>query len=181
MKPFPSLTTARLMLRQFVLQDAPVIQRLAGAPEVAAGTFIPHPYENGMAEEWITRQQAEYAEGKAIIFAITSATTQELIGSIGLMLNQVHRHAQLGYWIGVPYWGQGYCTEAGRAVLRFGFHELDLHRIWAPHFKRNPASGRVMQKIGMQYEGCQREHYLHSGRFEDALLYGILRHEFEVG
>jgi RimJ/RimL family protein N-acetyltransferase len=131
-----------------------------------------------MAEQWITHQQTEYAQGTLVNFAIVHTTEQALIGSIGIMLNPAHRQGHLGYWIGVPYWGQGYCTEAARAVLQFGFNQLDLHRVWAPHFKRNPASGRVMQKLGMQYEGCQREHYLYQGQFEDAMLYGILHHEF---
>ncbi len=178
MQPFPRLTTPRLVLRQFTFDDAPVVQRLAGAPEIAAGTFIPHPYADGMAEQWITSQQAEYAQGTLVNFAIVYATEQVLIGSIGIMLNPIHRQGHLGYWIGVAYWNQGYCTEAVRAVLQFGFKQLDLHRIWAPHFKGNPASGRVMQKIGMRYEGCQREHYFHQGQFEDAMLYGILHHEF---
>lgn len=181
MQSFPTLTTARLVLRQFTLADAPSIQRLAGASEVAAGTFLPHPYEDGMAEQWITHQQAEYDEGKLINFAIVLATAHELIGSIGMAITPTHHHGQLGYWIGVPYWNQGYCTEAARAVVQFGFETLELHRIWAPHFKRNPASGRVLHKIGMHYEGCQREHYRHGDRFEDTQLYGILRRDFDAG
>jgi [ribosomal protein S5]-alanine N-acetyltransferase len=178
---FPTITTRRLILRQFTLDDAPAIQRLAGAPEIAAGTFIPHPYEDGMAEQWITSQQADYKEGKLINFAVVLADEQSLIGSIAMKLYPSHRNGQLGYWIGVPYWGQGYCTEAAWAVLQFGFTQLDLQRVRAAHFKRNPASGRVMQKIGMQHEGCRRRHYLHRGQFEDAMLYGILRHEFDAG
>jgi hypothetical protein len=73
-----------------------------------------------------------------------------------------------------------FSAEAVRAVVRFGFEQRALHRIWAPHFKRNPASGRVLQKVGMQYEGCQREHYRHGDGFEDALLYGMLRRDFDV-
>lgn len=180
MQPHPTLTTKRLVLRQFTLADAPAIQQLAGAPEVAAGTFIPHPYADGMAEQWVSSQQEAYEQGTQIVFAITLAAEAALIGSIGLILNHTHRHVQFGYWIGVPYWRQGYATEAASAVLRFSFQELAMQRVWAPHFASNPASGRVMQKIGMRYEGCQRAHYHHQGRFEDALLYGILRHEFEA-
>lgn len=176
MQPFPTLTTDRLVLRQFLPADAPTIQRLGGAPEVAAGTFLPHPYADGMAEEWIASQQASYAQGQQIVFALTR--TGALIGAMGLMVDWTHQHAQLGYWIGVPYWNQGYATEAARAVLRFGFADLGLQRIWAPHFAGNLASGRVMQKIGMRYEGCQRAHYCHQGRFVDAVLYGILRDEW---
>jgi RimJ/RimL family protein N-acetyltransferase len=177
MQSFPTLTTRRLILRQCTLADAPAIQRLIGAPEIAAGTFIPHPYEDGMAEQWIARQQANYEQGFQHNFAIVLTAEHVLIGSIGLVLTPAHHHGQLSYWIGVPYWNQGYCTEAARAVIHFGFQTLALHRIWAPHFKSNPASGHVLQKIGMQYEGCQRQHYRHGDRFEDALLYGILYHD----
>ncbi len=175
MPSFPTITTRRLVLRQMTLEDAPTIQRLAGAPEVAAGTFMPHPYADGMAEQWIMNQQAEYEAGNLINFAIVLHTEHVLIGSIGLILTATHHHGQLGYWIGVLYWNQGYCTEAARAVVQSGFQTMNLHRIWAPHFKRNPASGRVLQNIGMQYEGCQREHYRHGDRFEDAMLYGMVR------
>jgi RimJ/RimL family protein N-acetyltransferase len=177
MHSFPTLTTERLVLRQFALSDAPTIQRLAGAPEIAAGTFMPHPYEDGMAEQWITDQQANYEQGLQYNFAIVLAAENVLIGSIGFVLTSAHQHAQLGYWIGVPYWNQGYCTEAARAVIQFGLRTLALNRIWAPHFKSNPASGHVLQKIGMQYEGCQRQHYRYNDRFEDTLLYGILHQD----
>ena len=83
--------------------------------------------------------------------------------------------AELGYWIGKPYWGQGYCTEAARATLDFGFEQLGLNRIFAHHFARNPASGRVMQKIGMTREGRLRQHVKKWDAFEDLELYGILK------
>ena len=73
---------------------------------------------------------------------------------------------------------QGYATEAAQAVLEYGFRKLGLHRVQARHFTKNPASGRVMQKIGMTYEGTLRQSIYRFGRFEDAALYSILRHEF---
>lgn len=176
----PTLTTARLVLRPFTLADAAAIQRLAGDAAIARGTFMPHPYEDGMAEAWITAQQADFEQGRLVNFAVTLAVQQTLIGSIGMTLEQPHRRGQLGYWIGVPYWNQGYASEAGHAVVQYGFATLELHRIWAPHFKRNPASGRVLQKIGMQYEGCQREHYFHQGQFVDVMIYGMVRAEFSA-
>ncbi len=65
----------------------------------------------------------------------------------------------MSYWLGVPYWNQGYGTEAVNAVLAYEFNQWHLHRIYAPHFLNNPASGRVLQKVGMTYEGRMREHY----------------------
>ena len=174
----PSLKTARLLLRPFQLSDAPYLQRLAGAKEVAAGTFLPHPYEDGMAEQWIADQERAHEEGTAVSFAITLVDNATFIGSIGLDIVPIHRHARLGYWIGLPYWNRGYGTEAVKAVLAYGFGQLNLNRIYAPHFLGNDASGRVLQKAGMTYEGRMREHYVRFGRFVDLELYGMLQREF---
>ena len=96
-----------------------------------------------------------------------------------MALDQQHARAEMGYWIGKPYWNNGYCTEAAEAVLRYGFTELGLNRIYAHHFGRNPASGRVMEKIGMVYEGCLRQHVQRWGVFEDLKIYAILKSEYE--
>jgi len=121
----PSLKTTRLLLRPFQLSDAPAVQRLAGAKEVAAGTFLPHPYQNGMAEQWIADQTRAHEGGTAVSFAITLAGDATFIGSISLDIVQTHRHARLGYWLGFPYWNQGYGTEAVRAVLHYGFMQRE--------------------------------------------------------
>lgn len=174
-EPFPALETRRLLLREFRLGDAPVVQRLAGDLRIARTTFIPHPYDDGMAEEWIRRQAKDHQEGKLINFAVVAMEEESVVGSVGLVLHPAHRRAELGYWIGVPYWGRGYCTEAASAVVRWAFEKLDLHRVYAPHFGSNPASGRVLEKIGMRPEGRLREHYLRDGKFQDSVLWGILR------
>jgi RimJ/RimL family protein N-acetyltransferase len=178
MPSFPTLRTDRLLLRQFLPTDAPLIQELAGAEEIAAGTFLPHPYEEGMAEAWITKQHESFETGTAAHFAVTLAHDQTVIGSIGLEIVHAHRHARLGYWLGVPYWNRGYGTEAVKAVLAYGFGQLNLNRIYAPHFQGNDASGRVLQKAGMTYEGRMREHYFRFGRFVDLELYGMLKQDY---
>lgn len=89
-----------------------------------------------------------------------------------------HEHARLSYWLGVAYWNQGYCTEAVQAMLEYGFTRLSLHRIYAPHFHNNPASGRVLRKAGMRYEDRMREHYIRFGQFVGVETYGMLRKEF---
>ena len=78
----------------------------------------------------------------------------------------------MGYWIGKPYWNQGFGTEAALAILRYAFEQLGLNRVYAAHFRRNPASGRIMQKIGMTYEGRLRQHVKKWGDFEDMEYYG---------
>ena len=177
----PTLTTERLLLRPFTPADAPVVQRLAGDRDIAANTLtIPHPYEDGMAEEWIGTHQERFKQKDTINFAITLCQDSALIGAIGLTgIDEAHRHAEMGYWIGKPYWNNGYCTEAAKAILRYGFTELDLNRIQAHHFARNPASGRVMEKSGMTYEGCLRQHVQRWGAFQDLKMYGVLKSEYE--
>jgi|SRR5882672_11216998 len=179
MKERPTLETTRLILRPFTVADAPDVQRLAGDREIASTTLnVPHPYADGMAEQWISTHQAKYESGELANFAIVRRADNTLIGAIGLRINQQHTHAELGYWIGKPYWNAGYCTEAAHAVVAYGFEGLGLHRIHASHLTRNPASGRVMQKIGMYYEGCLRQHVNKWEVFEDLALYGILRGEY---
>ncbi|HEY44041.1 MAG TPA: GNAT family N-acetyltransferase [Anaerolineae bacterium] len=176
----PFLETDRLLLRPFSLSDAPIVQKLVGDEAIAATTLnIPHPYEDGMADEWIGSHQEGFEKGEAVIFAITLRDGNALIGAIGLEINQQHERAELGYWIGKPYWSKGYCTEAAEAVVRFGFDKYKMLRIHAAHFSNNKASGRVMEKIGMKHEGRLRNHIKKWGRFEDLEVYGILREEFK--
>jgi RimJ/RimL family protein N-acetyltransferase len=176
------IRTERLLLRPFALADAPAVTALVSVREIASTTVsIPHPYNEAMAEAWIGTHSAGRARGDQYTFAITVPEGDELVGAVGLAVNQQNRRAELGYWTGLPYWGRGYGTEAAAAILRFGFETLGLHRIFAHHMTRNPASGRIMEKIGMRHEGSLRGHVLKWGVHEDLELYGILREDFERG
>jgi RimJ/RimL family protein N-acetyltransferase/uncharacterized protein YciI len=173
----PTLRTARLVLRPFTPADAPSVQRLAGAYEVAdTTTNIPHPYADGMAEAWIESHAPAFARREMIALAITG--DEGLLGAVSLRLEVAHARAELGYWVGVPYWGRGIASEAAAALTAFGFDHLGLNRIFATHFSRNPASGRVMQKVGMVHEGLQRQHLRKAGRLEDLVRYSILREDY---
>lgn len=179
MAQIPKLLTERLLLRPFTLDDAPIVQQLAGDREIASTMVnIPHPYEDGMAEEWIGTHQERFDRGELVNWAIVRWGDDTLVGAIGLGIHPSHGRAELAYWIGKPFWGEGYCTEAAEAVLDYGFSVLGLNRIYADHMSRNPASGRVMEKIGMRYEGCLREHVKKWDVFEDIKVYGILRSEY---
>ena len=171
----PNLQTDRLLLRPLQPADAPAVQRLAGAWEIADTTLrIPHPYPDGVAIEWINTLGAAWEKGTSVTYAITLRETAVLIGAIGLDVSKQSSWGELGYWIGVSSWNRGYCTEAARAILTFGFGELQLHRIQARHLTRNPSSGRVLQKIGMRLEGVLREAVRKWDRFEDLAVYGLL-------
>lgn len=179
MQSQPTLVTERLILRPFFLSDAPAVQQFAADRAVAANTLaIPHPYPEGEAERWIRCHAEQLAEGKAVHFAIVQHDNT-LCGTIHLGRVPAFQLAELGYWIGRPFWGRGYCTEAGRAVLAYGFNQLELNRIQGTHFADNPASGRVMEKMGLLYEGCRREHTVKWGEFKDIKLYGLLRKDYQ--
>ena len=180
MDPQPTLETGRLILRPFNLGDAERVQLLAGRREVASTTLnVPHPYEDGMAEQWISTHEPAYQMGRGVSYAVTLRANGELIGAIGLKNMGAGNHGELAFWIGVPYWNRGYCTEAGEAVFRYGFVERELNRIHACHLSRNPASGRVLEKLGMAHEGTLRQHVLKWGIYEDLELRGVLRADWE--
>jgi len=174
MRRLPTLTTERLVLRPFSPSDADAVQRLAGEPEVADTTLsIPHPYLDGMAKAWIATHETAWTRNESATLAVTE-TGEGLVGAISLRIELAQRRAELGYWIGRPYWGRGYATEAARAMIAWGFAHVGLSRIYAHHMTRNPASGRVMEKIGMQYEGTLRHHFFRGGVAEDVAIWGIL-------
>ena len=181
MNTLPTLLTERLILRPFTIDDAPQVQQMAGNREVASTTMrIPHPYKDGMAEDWIRSHAQDYAKGEGISLAITLRLTKTLAGAVGLTISREHDRAELGYWVGKEFWGKGFATEAAKALLTFGFQSLGLNRINARHLTRNPASGRVLVKIGMRHEGTLRQHVKKWGVFEDAKIYGILSSEFKI-
>ena len=176
------------LIRSFTL-DVLHVQRLAGERDVASTTSaIPHPYEDGMAEEWISTHQPDFEKGTAINLAITLKDTEKiedtiLIGAIGLGIDQTEKIGELGYWVGKPYWNCGYCTEAANAIVTYAFDVLKLTSIHAFYFKRNPASGRVLEKIGMRFEECFPKAVEKWGALEDIVKYSIKNktHNSEYG
>lgn len=182
LKKIPTLHTPRLILRPYKLEDAETVQLLANDKDIATNTEnLPYPYELHMARSWIASHQDLYDQDILLNLAVTTRKHSKVIGAIGFEFNLKNDHAELGYWLGRDYWGQGYATEAARRMLHFGFTDLKLHRIHAVHLSMNPTSGKVLQKIGMQHEGRQREHIKKWGKYEDIELYGILRTEYRAG
>jgi RimJ/RimL family protein N-acetyltransferase len=176
MTTLPTLETARLKLRPYSEADIAELVPLIGAREVAATTLrIAHPYTEQDARAFLALAQ----EPGKIWLATTLRSDGRQIGGVGLRVEDPHQHAELGYWLGVSYWRQGYATEAACEMLRYGFVDLGLHRIFASHFRHNPASGRILVKLGMRYEGCQREHLRKWDQFVDSELYGVLRQEWK--
>jgi RimJ/RimL family protein N-acetyltransferase len=172
----PTIRTKRLLLRPLQLSDGFDVRRMAGNSKVAENTlYMPFPYPEGIAEEWIATHAREYADKKQLVLGITLRNSHTLVGCIGLTLKADIENAELGYWIGLEFWNQGYATEAAAAVVDFGFNSLNLHKIYAYYFAGNEASGSVMAKIGMEKEGYLKEHVRHWGQYKDLYIFGIIK------
>lgn len=175
MNKFPELNTERLLLRQFQMSDKDVIQDLCSEKDIAATTLsIPHPFRLEDAENWLKNKEDDYREGEEIAWAICLKKTGILIGAIGMRLEHKHDSAELGFWVGKPYWGNGYVTEAGKKVLQYSFNNLALHRLEAHHMVGNDTSGRVLEKLGMKYEGLHRGKIKKWNDFKDIKSYALL-------
>lgn len=176
----PTLETGRLVLRAWALGDAPVMAQLCNDKVIARHTSLPHPYVLADAEKFIAQLGKQYTEKNGLTLAITLSETGEVIGCIGLRGDFGSGIAELGYWIAAAYWGKGYCTEAARAMVDYGFRALKLCRVHARHFAQNSASGRVVSKVGLQKEGVRRQHLFRWGEYDDEVLYGMLKAEFDA-
>ena len=174
------METQRLLLRNFKADDASAIQELAGDVEIARNTFVPHPYEAGMAKQFIEQSRVKTESGEWANFAIVLKDKDILIGSIGYKdIDNKHSRAEFGYWIGKPYRGRGYATEAVEQLIHFGFNNIGLHRVYATPFGSNIASRRVLEKAGMKREGTLKDHIYHFEEFHDLVFYGLTIDDYE--
>lgn len=144
----PVLETKRLALRAPRLGDAKMVAALANDRRIAENTArIPHPYKTADAEGFIAG--ANKAGGEAVFLITLRDAT--VIGACGIVMQE--RNAELGYWLGVPYWGKGYATEALHAVIDYAFTDLEHEALQAGARVTNPASRRVLEKCGFQWTG----------------------------
>jgi ribosomal-protein-alanine N-acetyltransferase len=177
---FLPLQTERLTLRDFKEDDWIEVQRYAADPEVVRYMEW-GPNSEAQTREFIERIRAQQQDEPRHDFelAVTLRADGRLIGGCGFHVSNPHdREGWIGYVFSRDNWGQGYATEAARALLAVGFGQCDLHRIFATCDPRNIASARVLEKIGMRHEGHLREHTWQKGSWRDSLLYAILEEEF---
>lgn len=153
----PIIYSERLILRPFLLSDANDVTRLVNTSLVADVTAsIPHPYPEGLSERWIESHLEGWQQRRFICFAVELKQSKQLIGSISLM--NVHRdQAELGYWYGVDFWRQGYATEAASHLVCTACNTFGIKSLTARHLDRNPASGRVLSKVGFCHEGSEMQ------------------------
>ena len=176
------ITTERLILRPFTLDDADDVAAMCGTGIIQKTVLaLPYPYTRENAVDWISKHEEWRKTRKSYDFAVTDKETKTLYGTISLMMHvKDSPTAEMGYWIGERYWNCGYATEAACAMIEYAFSELMLHRVFAQHFGSNIASGLVMKKAGMKHEGTLKDHYFKNGRYEDLVIYGIVSMDYDT-
>lgn len=187
MKPFPILTTNRLILDQIKSTDIQDIVNYANNANITDNTrTMPHPYFEKDAIAWIDKASEGFNTGDLFMFAIRIKETAAFIGGIGLTLDIENNRAELGYWLAEPFWNKGYTTEAVQSIFKFGFKTLNLNKITAIYLTTNEASGKVMIKNGMIKEGelkdhdVKKDHSVSDGKYVSLFQYRMLKSEYEL-
>jgi RimJ/RimL family protein N-acetyltransferase len=178
--PTPTLPTARLRLRAFSEADADAIFALQSNPRVLRYWDAPPWQDRARAERFIAVCRQMEHEGSGARLAIERRTDGAFIGWCALFeWNPAYRSAGIGYCLDEPAWGQGFATEAAGAMLQWAFDTLDLNRVQAETDTRNPASGRVLEKLRFVREGTLRENCIVDGDVSDSWVYGLLRRDWQ--
>ena len=166
------IETDRLILRKYKLEDADDLAKICNNYNIYKYTMnIPYPYEKQNAIDYINfllENPDNY------VFAITDKKTGTLYGNVSIGLKK-HNKGEIGYFVGEEYWGNGIATEATKAIIEYGFKQLNLHKIFARHLEGNKASGRVMEKSGMFYEGTLKDEVIKEDKYQNVAFYGIIK------
>ena len=175
------IETERLIIRPWTKEDAPSAFKNWAADPLVQVPLAEPVYENQEAvEALIERYMAAFETEGKYRWAVELKQTGECIGLIAFFfLNPVNEHGEIEYGLGREYWGKGLITEAAKAVIKFGFETLKLHRIQVSYKEYNKASFRVIQKCGFTYEGVYREYYKEGAGYVSRIFYSMLSHEYE--
>lgn len=178
------IETARLRLRPFTRGDVDAVFSYRQRDDVARFLFDEPMSREACAEavQQRTTQTGWHAEGDKLLLAVERQQDHAMIGEVSLILRQeIARQGELGYIMHPDFHGFGYATEAAMSLLRVGFEQAGLHRIYARCDARNAASYRLMERIGMRREAHFREHILVKGVWDEELIYAILEDEWASG
>jgi RimJ/RimL family protein N-acetyltransferase len=178
----PSLETERLVMRRFLPQDAPDLFELRADPSASAyDAWEPYAGED-QARAFIASQQGiePGTEGRWCDWAIVLKAGAKVIGNVEMVVrSQNWRQAEIGWALKAAYRGRGYATEAARRMIRFGFEDLGMLRIYAECDPKNRASLRLMERLGMRREAHLREVMYVKGAWRDRTVYAILAREWD--
>ena len=171
----PVIDTGRLILRPFEISDAPAIFEHSSDPENTKYMIFEPNKTLEDVESFIRAELEKYKTGRDYDYAFILKETGTLIGTGGAAIGEgaYAYSAEIGYILNKKYWGNGYAPEAMRALCDYLFTEKNIRRIQAKHFIGNPASGRVMEKLGMKYEGTLTDFLYARGAFQTVKMYGM--------
>lgn len=170
-----SLQTKRLLLRPLGEADAPGLFAMFSDPKVMRYWSTPPWISIDEAHAMVTRDQKAMAAGEYVRFGLEQVDTGTLIGTCTLFsISATCRRAEVGYSLAHSAWGHGYMDEALRALLDYGFSEMNLNRVEADIDPRNNASARSLERLGFTREGFLRERWIVDGEVSDTALYGLL-------
>lgn len=177
----PELKTKRLILRKMLVADTADMYDYACRQDVTKYlTWNPHP-DRAYTKQYLQYLGSRYAVGMFYDWAVIYEPDHKMVGTCGFTsFNCSSDSAEVGYVLNPDYWGKGIAVEALLRVLQFGFEELKLHRIEAKFIEENKPSLRVMEKVGMTFEGICREGMLIKGKYVNVGTCSILRSEWEV-
>lgn len=177
---FPTLNTERLILRELTLADTEAHFTLFSNPKIAEA-HGQRPFQNTEESEWFINYYSDaFARQEAIRWGVALKSNTAVIGTCGFhALSKRHHRAEVGYELHPDYWRQGIMSEAVRAILRFGFRQMGLHRIEANVDPNNAISANLLRKLGFKEEGYLRERFNDNGRFVDDWYFSLLAREFK--
>jgi RimJ/RimL family protein N-acetyltransferase len=175
------IATPRLLLRAYTERDFEGVHAYASDPEtVRFMTWGPNKPQQTRDFIQLAMEQRQVTPRVNYHLVAALRESGEIIGGCGIHIRQPEHHgAEIGYCFNRAFWGQGYATETMAGLLRFGFEELQMHRIYARCDPLNIGSERVMQKNGLRKEAHFIQSLWRKGQWRDALLYAILKHEWE--
>lgn len=177
--PFPVLETERLVIRAFTNDDAEALLSFRSNPE--AMRFVPRPLQRNTEEalEMIGMINHNIAANECIGWCVVLKSSGKVIGSVSFhRIEKEHHRAELGYMLHPDYWGKGLVTEAVRAIVDYGFRELNFHSIEAIIDPDNTASASVLNKLHFVKEAHFKENFVHNGRFTDTAIYSLLKSDY---
>lgn len=175
----PVLETERLVLRKLTSRDIGAVYEYGREPEVAR--YMPWEYHRSIddAAMFVRSQIDNYRRGQPASWGIVLKDEDRLIGASGFgSWSLSNSRAEMGYVLAKSHWNQGLMTEVASELIRFGFEQMHLNRLQARAVVENIASWRIMEKVGMTYEGTERQARFEKGRFVDFRVYAILREQY---
>ncbi len=176
---YKKLIGQKINLRKVVPSDAESIYQNAKDKDICKAVPLPMPYTLKSAKDYIKFCQRSWNDKSETQFGIEDKETGKIIGMIGLIdLDFKSKKAEVGYWVGKKYWGKGTAKEALKLILKFAFSNLKLNRVYAKTYSINLASSKLLEKCNFKLEGRLRKEGKFKGRWDDLLIYGILKEEY---